>query len=279
MIFHVESADDIRDVLHGSGSFLIQGANTKSAFGPPSNADHIIKTTKLSGIVEWLPDDLVIVAKSGTAIEVIDEALMTKKQMLGVPTHTTPIGKLTAGLPGTIGGLVSANLPTRWESRCRSARYWVLGLTFIKADRTIIKCGSKAVKNVAGYDVQKLLIGAWGTLGVITEVILRTQPLKHFDNEPQTNWNGDPPFCIARTLPTEIDNYIQSNPIQDAVVDRDTGTIWARAIKPAAKPQHGWVINAGFGENDKPQIENEDINKAIKAKLDPLNRLNPGRLF
>lgn len=96
MIFHVESADDIRDVLHGSGSFLIQGANTKSAFGPQSDADHIIKTTKLTGIVEWSPDDLVIVAKSGTPVEEIDEALRTKKQMLGVPTYTTHFASTTA---------------------------------------------------------------------------------------------------------------------------------------------------------------------------------------
>jgi glycolate oxidase FAD binding subunit len=155
----------------------------------------------------------------------------------------------------------------------------VLGLTFVKADRTIIKCGSKAVKNVAGYDVQKLLIGAWGTLGVITEIILRTQPLQHFGDEPDSTWNAQPPFCIARTLPTEIDDYISAQPIQHPIVDRETGTIWAHAIRPAAKPKDGWVINAGFGESDATRIENEDINRAIKTKLDPLNRLNPGRMF
>ena len=150
MIFHVESDEDIRDVLHGSGSFLIQGANTKSAFGPPIDAEHVIKTTKLSGITEWSPDDLVVVAKAGTTIHELNDELKSRSQMLGVPTHTTPIGKLTAGLPATVGGLINANLPTRWESHCRNARYWALGLTFIKADRTVIKCGSKAVKNVAG---------------------------------------------------------------------------------------------------------------------------------
>ncbi|MEO7453471.1 MAG: FAD-binding protein [Fimbriimonadales bacterium] len=279
MIFHVESADDVRDVLHGNGSLLIQGTNTKAAFGPPSAADHIIKTTKMSGIVEWSPDDLVIVAKAGTTIEEIDAELKSRRQMIGVPNFTTPIGKLTAGLPGTTGGIVSANLPSRWESQCRGPRYWVLGLTFIKADRTVIKCGSKAVKNVAGYDVQKLLIGAWGTLGVITEVILRTQPLRHIDNEPKADWNAEPPYCIARTLPTEIDEYIQANPIHDPVIDRETGTIWARTIKPASKPRNGWVLNAGFGEDDRPIIENDDLNRAIKTKLDPLNHLNPGRLF
>ena len=278
MIFHVESEDEVRDVLHGSGSFLIQGSNTKSAFGPVSDADHIIKTTKLSGIVEWSPDDLVIVAKAGTTIEELDGELKKRNQMLGVPSYSTPIGRLTAGLPGTIGGLVSANLPTRWESHCRNSRYWVLGLTFVKADRTVIKCGSRAVKNVAGYDVQKLITGAWGTLGVITEVILRTQPLRHFENEPQTAWNAEPPFCIVRTLPSEIDSYIEANPVQDAVVDRNMGTVWARAVKPAAKPRDGWVINAGFGEIDKPEVQNADIQRAIKAKFDPVNRLNPGRL-
>jgi glycolate oxidase FAD binding subunit len=279
MIFTVETEEEIRDVLHGDGSFLIQGTNTKSAFGPPSTADHLIKTTKMSGIVEWSPDDLVVVAKAGTTVEELDSELRARNQMLGVPSSTTPIGKLTAGLPGTIGGLVSANLPTRWESQCRGPRYWVLGLTFIKSDRTVIKCGSKAVKNVAGYDVQKLLIGAWGTFGIITEVILRTQPLKQFDDEPQSTWNAQPPFCIARTLPTEVDDYISGQPIQHPVINRDTGTIWAQAIRPAAKPKDGWVINAGFGEIDAPSIQNEDINRAIKTKLDPLNRLNPGKMF
>ena len=76
-----------------------------------------------------------------------------------------------------------------------------------------------------------------------------------------------------------VDNGPNSASNPCPVIDRNTGTIWAQAIRPAAKPNEGWVINAGFGENDKPTIENEDINLAIKAKLDPLNRLNPGRLF
>lgn len=276
MMFHVESCEDIRDVLHGSGSFLIQGANTKLAFGPSSEADHIIKTTKMRGIVEWSPDDLVVVAKAGTTINELNKELKTKNQMLGVPTSSTGIEALTAGLPGTLGGLVAANLPTRWEAKCRGPRYWVLGLTFVKADRTIIKCGSKAVKNVAGYDVQKLFVGSWGTLGIITEVVLRTQPLKQFDKQPKPSWNGDPPLCIARTLTTEIDNYIAANPIHDVFVDRETGTIWARAIKPATKPRDGWVINVGFGNTE---TETDDMMHAIKKKLDPLSRLNPGRQF
>jgi len=279
MIFHVESEEDIRDVLHGSGSFIIQGTNTKSAFGSPLDADHIIKTSKMTGIVEWSPDDLVVVAKAGTTIAELDAELSSRNQMIGVPTFTTSIGKLTAGLPGTVGGLINANLPTRWEARCRNARYWVLGLSFIKADRRVIKCGSKAVKNVAGYDVQKLIVGSWGTLGIVTEVILRTQPLKCFDNEPSSNWRGEPPLCIVRTLPSEIDAYIAANAIQSPIVDRDTGTIWAMANAPAEKPTHGWTINAGFGESGRIAIQNEDINRAIKDRLDPLHRLNPGRMY
>jgi glycolate oxidase FAD binding subunit len=279
MTFEVESADDIRDVLHGTGAFAVVGTNTKFAFGPPSIAEHTIRTHRMRGVTEWSPDDLVVVAKAGTTVAELNEELRSKNQMLGVPSYTTPIGALTAGLPGTLGGLVAANLPTRWEGRCRNARYWVLGLTFIKADTTLIRCGSKAVKNVAGYDVQKLIVGSWGTLGIATEVILRTQPLKHFDDEPRSVWNAEAPLCIARTLKTEIDGYISANPIQNPIIDNETGTLWARAVKPAAKPKSGWVLNAGFGEDDRPTLENVDIMRQIKQVMDPLNRLNPGRAF
>ncbi|MDQ2985509.1 MAG: FAD-binding protein [Armatimonadota bacterium] len=280
MILKPQSAADVQDILHGSGSYCICGTGSKSMFGPPINADNTIDLSEMSGIVDWSPDDLVVTAKAGTTIAEIDTELASKGQMIGVPTFQSQLGKLTAGMPATLGGLISANLPTRWESICRGPRYWTLGLTMIRANRDLVKCGSRAVKNVAGYDVQKLIVGAWGTLGVITEVTLRTQPLKQFDDEPKSEWGGEPPFCIARTLPTGVDDYISANPIHDPIIDRGTGTIWARAIKPAAKPKNGWVINAGFGENDRSQLgENEDIMRAIKQKLDPSNRFNPGRMF
>src|SRR5688572_19979972 len=119
MTFSVSSTQDIQDILHGSGSFAITGSGTKSDFGPPVDADNVIETRSMAGIVDWSPDDLVVVAKAGTSIEDLGEELRTRNQMLGVPTWTSKIGRLTAGIPGTLGGLVAANLPTRWESACR----------------------------------------------------------------------------------------------------------------------------------------------------------------
>src|SRR5476651_1570951 len=73
---------------------------------------------------------------------------------------------------------IAFNLPHTLQAQYGSWRDWILGMRVVQADGTFAKCGSKAVKNVAGYDVQKLMIGARGTLGLIAEVTLRTFPVK-----------------------------------------------------------------------------------------------------
>ncbi len=137
----------------------------------PSPGDSIdwLLMSEYSGIVQWMPEDQVVVARAGTLLSTLQSELAVKGQCLPLPQGIAEV---------TLGGAISLNLPHAFQDQYGSWRDWVLGMTVVLADGSVRKCGSHAVKNVAGYDVQKLFIGARGTLGVIAEVILRTYPLK-----------------------------------------------------------------------------------------------------
>lgn len=270
MMFFPESAQDVADIFHGHGSFAVRGSDTKAIFASDTESDSIIKTTKMAGIVEWSPDDLVVTVKAGTPVEELNEELKTRNQQIAIPTAATGMGRLTAGLPGTVGGLVAANLPTRWEAYVKGPRYWTLGMTLVRSSAEIVRCGSKVVKNVAGYDVQKLLVGSWGQLGVITDVTLRTMPAKTYDEEPQDHaWDGSPPFVIARTLPTDVDEFLKANDIQAAFADYTTGTVWAQCDRVTTPPRDGWILST----NERSPRNNTDLAEKIKNVFDPVGRL------
>lgn len=156
----VSSAKDLSELLRdSSGPFRIQGTDSHADSRPQAlSSTQRISLAGLSGIVQYSPADLVVSVKAGTLITQLQEELRSKGQCLPL---------IESG--GTIGGGVSMGSGA-W-------RDWVLGLQLVLADGTIAKAGSSAVKNVAGYDLHKFLVGTRGTLAVITEVTLRTAPL------------------------------------------------------------------------------------------------------
>lgn len=158
------SLAELASICRDPGPFRIVGSDTKAAIRPPAAGGASLELSGIEGIVEWEPDDQVVVVRAGTRCEELQTELESRGQCL----------PLEGFGEGTVGGSLSINESGRW-------RDWVLGMTVVLADGTIARCGSKAVKNVAGYDVQKLFIGARGTLGVVAEAILRTYPVSVFD--------------------------------------------------------------------------------------------------
>jgi glycolate oxidase FAD binding subunit len=151
---------ELSELLRDSpGPFRIQGTDSHSDRRPeaPSTTQRL-SLAGLSGIVQYSPADLVVSVRAGTLVSDLQEELKLNVQCL--PLNQTE---------GTIGGGISMGL-SAW-------RDWALGMQIILADGTIAKAGSSAVKNVAGYDIHKFLVGTRGTLAVITEVTLRTAPL------------------------------------------------------------------------------------------------------
>lgn len=153
--------EELSDICRQQGPFRLVCSDSRAHLRHSSPDAVRIELSDLSGVVEYEPDDQVVVVRAGMALDALQSELAARCQRL-------PLGE--SSLRGTVGGALSARQPEAW-------RDWVLGMTVVLADGTVARCGSKAVKNVAGYDVQKLFIGAWGTLGVVAEVVLRTYPL------------------------------------------------------------------------------------------------------
>lgn len=278
-----KNAAEASELLKQGEPFRITGMDTKRDFGSPVQSATILSTQNMRGIVEHSPEDLVVVVRAGTSITELQAELEEHNQWLPLPPNNSGIDLVTAGFPGTIGGLVSANLPTRWDSWTRGVRYWVLGLTIVRANGEVAKCGSKAVKNVAGYDAQKVFIGAWGTLGLITEVVLRVSAKPSTTPESSLitvgDWDGVPPLVIARAPIANALAFARANFPNCHLVDPETGTIWAPARARVDAPQEGWAMFAGLGDKNWLTVKaNLDWMSNLKRNLDPHNLLNPGKL-
>ena len=148
---------------------VARGAGTKQDWGlPPESVGLVVDTTSLSGVVEHPAGDLVAVVRAGTRMTKLQDRLATAGQQLAL---NTPLAA------ATLGGTVATNTSGPRRLVYGTMRDLLIGITFVRADGVVARAGGKVVKNVAGYDFGKLLVGSYGTLGVITEVALRLHPL------------------------------------------------------------------------------------------------------
>jgi glycolate oxidase FAD binding subunit len=146
-----------------------RGGGTKLAWGnPPQRADIILSTTRLNAIIEHAWSDLTVTVEAGCTMKQLSEALARHGQRLALD----PLWPGRA----TVGGVLSTNDSGALRLRFGSLRDLIIGVTLALPDGTLAKSGGKVVKNVAGYDLPKLLTGALGTLGVITQATFRLHP-------------------------------------------------------------------------------------------------------
>jgi len=147
-----------------------RGGGTKLEWGnPPKNAELILSTAKLNRIVEHAWGDLTVTAEAGCTLQSLQQSLAQHGQRLAFD-----------GLwpdRATIGGVLSTNDSGTLRLRFGALRDLIIGVTIALPDGTLASSGGKVVKNVAGYDLPKLVTGAFGTLGVITRAVFRLHPL------------------------------------------------------------------------------------------------------
>ena len=149
------------------------GGGTKAFYGNglTGNAEppQPISLRELSGIVAYEPSELVVVARAGTSLSELESALSERGQMLGFePPHFGP--------GATIGGCVAAGLSGPRRMAAGAVRDFVLGVRLLDANGLMLSFGGQVMKNVAGYDVARLMAGSLGTLGLLTEVSLKVLP-------------------------------------------------------------------------------------------------------
>jgi glycolate oxidase FAD binding subunit len=151
-------------------SVIPAGGGTKVDWGnPPRRADVMLSTRRLNRVIEHAWADLTVTVQAGCTIANLQRTLAQHGQRLAVD----PLWPERA----TIGGILSTNDSGALRLAYGALRDLIIGVTLVLADGTIASSGGKVVKNVAGYDLPKLVTGGLGTLGVITRVVFRLHPL------------------------------------------------------------------------------------------------------
>jgi len=151
----------------------IRGGGTKTWYGEaPQGA--LLDVTGLRGISSYEPTELVVTVRAGTPLAELEAALAEKGQCLPFePPRFGPAGSIG----GTVGGMVAAGLAGPARAAVGGVRDYVLGATLLNGRAEVLSFGGQVMKNVAGYDVARLLAGSMGTLGVICEVSLKVLPM------------------------------------------------------------------------------------------------------
>jgi glycolate dehydrogenase FAD-binding subunit len=167
----VDEAAEVMRACAGDGlALLFGGGGTDLELGaPPRELDVLLRTRRLARVVEHAPADQIATVEAGMPIAALQQHLAAHRQRLA----------LDPPLPrrATIGGVVAANAFGPRRLRYGAARDLVVGMSFVRADGTAARGGGKVVKNVAGFDVPRLLVGSLGTLALITTVTVRLHPL------------------------------------------------------------------------------------------------------
>src|SRR3954447_9872373 len=166
------SVDEAAAVLRDSrGGVLFRGAGTKMSWaGRPHDPDLVLETAGLDQLLEHNPADMTASVQAGMPLRALQDRLAEAGQWLALDPPTGPDG-------ATVGGLLATGESGPRRLRYGALRDLVIGLTLVLPDGTVAHAGGRVIKNVAGYDLSKLVSGSLGTLGLIAEVVLRLHPL------------------------------------------------------------------------------------------------------
>jgi glycolate oxidase FAD binding subunit len=156
------SAEGLKVVPRGSGTKMVLG-------GIPERVDFILALSRLNGVVDYEPGDMTATFQAGVLLKDAQAVLSRNQQFIGLDP---PYGD-----QATLGGILATNSSGPRRLRYGASRDLVIALRVVHADGTVTRAGAKVVKNVTGYDLNKLYIGSLGTLGVIVESTFRLHPV------------------------------------------------------------------------------------------------------
>jgi len=159
----------VENAIENKTPLCITAGGSKAFYG--NNVDgQALDVSKHQGITEYQPSELVVTVRSGTLLSELEAELKANKQILAFepPQHTANT---------TIGGAIACGLSGPRRMACGSARDFVLGCTIINGKAEQLRFGGQVMKNVAGYDASRLMVGAQGTLGLLLDVSLKVLPM------------------------------------------------------------------------------------------------------
>lgn len=185
-------ADRIRTASESGQALNIVGHGSKSFYGRPATGE-TLEMSGHSGIINYEPTELVLTARAGTPIDLIEEALAQNGQMLAFEPPSF------AG-NATIGGAIASGLGGPRRPWGGAPRDLLLGVTLLDGLGRRLRFGGEVMKNVAGYDLSRLMAGAMGTLGVLLDVSIRIMPAPAVERSLVLPLNADRALRLMREL-------------------------------------------------------------------------------
>jgi glycolate dehydrogenase FAD-binding subunit len=168
-----EVADAVREARARATPLRIAGRGSWLDAGRPVAATTMLPLAALGGIVDYTPGDLTLTARAGTPLDEIERVTQAEAQMLALDPH--------GPADGTIGATIATGSAGPLAAGYGGARDQVLGVELVTGTGEVIRGGGRVVKNVAGFDLTRLSVGAWGTLGIITEATVRLRARPEVD--------------------------------------------------------------------------------------------------
>jgi glycolate oxidase FAD binding subunit len=252
-----------------------QGGGTKSAYGGVTDrADILLSLKKLSGILHHSVGDLMVTALPGTTVEELQETLRRQGQFLPID----PAWSREA----TIGGITAANASGPKRALYGSARDHLVASRVVLADGTIMKTGAKVVKNVAGYDMNKLFVGSMGTLGVFTELTFKIRPvpasagLIAFGQSPGGGWRELHEALLDSQLEPCAAELVGGAAAEELFGSQEQVFLIAfEDVDSSVQYQLDWVKNYAAAQLGLKQLAELRGQEAVEPCLEQLRRLTP----
>ena len=232
----------VRAAIADRTPLRLRGGGSKD-FHARALSGEIVDTLVLQGVVSYEPSELVVTARAGTSLAELQALLAESGQCLPFdPPHFE--------LGATLGGMVAAGLSGPARASVGAVRDYMLGVEILNGRAELLRFGGQVMKNVAGYDVSRLMAGSWGTLGLITEVSLKVLPqapgeatLRFECTQAQAlqwlnTWGGQP-------LPLNASCWLE---------DAGRGTLFVRLRGAKAAVQSACAILGGERQ-DNVQVE------------------------
>jgi glycolate oxidase FAD binding subunit len=206
---------EARDAMLDAGrdrTLLIRGGATKLDWGAPARrTDLVVDTTGMSALLAHDPADATAKVQAGMRLADLQDQLATTGQWLAIdPPHAD----------ATVGGVFAANATGPRRLRYGGMRDLVIGTTMVTADGAVARSGGNVIKNVAGYDLAKLLCGSLGTLGLVAELIVRLHPLPAASTTVTA--------AITPELATQVTLALLASPLVVSAIDWSLGTLAIR---------------------------------------------------
>jgi glycolate oxidase FAD binding subunit len=240
-LVHLAAAENLAVIATGSRSKLGIGM-------PPARYDVAIDMTRLDRIVAYDPGDLTLGVEAGIPLHKLASVLKEQRQFLPL---AVPFFDRT-----TVGGTIATGVDTPLRQLFGTARDYVLGMEFVTGEGNLTKSGGRVVKNVTGYDLHKLMIGALGTLGIITKINFRTFPspaasrgfVAAFDTAEATLGFR---HRIARSALAPSTIEILSPGVAELFYSDDAARIEPGALRPNLLPNAKWALTTGYAGSDR----------------------------